>query len=86
MQWVLQVQTVLTSPLKRAQATAKVISRVQSLAGFTEPKVQTLDELTNRGMGEWEGRHALEVRVTSKPWCIWQFRVECCASAVCFQM
>jgi len=86
MQWVLQVQTVLTSPLKRAQATAKVISRVQSLAGFTEPKVQTLDELTNRGMGEWEGRHALEVRVTSKPWCIWRFRVECCASAICFQM
>lgn len=58
----LKVQTVLTSPLKRAQATARVISRVQSLAGFTEPKVQTLDKLTNRGMGEWEGRHALEAR------------------------
>jgi broad specificity phosphatase PhoE len=75
MQLVLQVQTVLTSPLKRAQATAKVISRVQSLAGFTEPKVQTLDELTNRGMGEWEGRHALEVWVTNKPLSIWQFCV-----------
>ena len=59
--WLVQVQTVLSSPLKRAQATARVISKLQSLAGFKAPKVQTLDELTNRDMGEWEGRHALEV-------------------------
>ena len=48
--------------------TAQVISRVQALSGYKEPKVQVLDELTNRGMGEWEGRHALEVWVTlAKP-------------------
>ncbi len=61
---LMQVHTVLSSPLKRATATAQVISRVQSLAGYQEPKVQILDDLTNRGMGEWEGRHALEVWVT----------------------
>ena len=56
-----QVKTVLTSPLKRAQATAQSISKVQSLAGFPEPKVQVMQELTNRNLGGWEGRHALEV-------------------------
>ena len=56
-----QVKTVLTSPLKRAQATAQTISKVQSLAGFSQPKVQVMEELTNRNLGGWEGRHALEV-------------------------
>lgn len=61
-----QVQTVLTSPLKRAQATAQTISRLQSLAGSPQPKVQVMDELTNRALGGWEGRHALEVWATLK--------------------
>ena len=56
-----QVKTVLTSPLKRAQATAQSISKVQSLAGFPQPEVQVMEELTNRHLGGWEGRHALEV-------------------------
>ena len=56
-----QVKTVLTSPLKRAQATAQTISKVQSLAGYAQPKVQIMEELTNRTLGGWEGRRALEV-------------------------
>ena len=59
-----QVKTVLTSPLKRAQSTAQTISKVQSLAGFSPPKVQVMQELINRNLGGWEGRHALEVCAT----------------------
>ena len=58
----LQIQVVFSSPLKRATATAETIKKVQSLAGHQQPEVQVLDDLTNRGMGEWEGRHALEVK------------------------
>lgn len=58
----LKIQVVLTSPLKRATATAERISKVQSLAGHEQPEIQVLDDLTNRGMGDWEGRHALEAR------------------------
>lgn len=59
-----QVQTVLTSPLRRAQATAQTVSKLQSLAGSPQPKVQVMEELTNRYLGGWEGRHALEVWAT----------------------
>lgn len=55
----------MTSPLKRAQATAQSISKVQSLAGYKPPKVQVMEELTNRDLGEWEGWHALEVWATT---------------------
>ena len=61
----MQVQTVLTSPLKRAQATAQTVSRLQCLAGSPQPKVQVMEELTNRYLGGWEGRHALEVRANT---------------------
>lgn len=57
-----KVQTVLTSPLRRAQATAQTVSKLQSLAGSPQPKVQVMEELTNRYLGGWEGRHALEAR------------------------
>ena len=56
-----QVKAIMCSPLKRAQATAQAISKLQHLAHQKTPETFTVDGLTNRAVGEWEGRHALEV-------------------------
>ena len=59
--WAMQVDLVLSSPLKRALNTARIISDYQSIDGSQKPEVQTIKELSDRDWGSSQGRLAQEV-------------------------
>lgn len=65
--WGVQVSRLLCSPLQRAQTTAQLIAIYQELAGAPKPEIETVAELTNRDWGDWDGKHALEVRLCICP-------------------
>ncbi len=58
-----QVAQLLSSPLGRAQETARTVADLQGLAGHvSDLEVVPLEELNNRDWGALEGRAAAEVR------------------------
>ena len=60
--YAVQVNLVVTSPLKRALDTAVTIADYQAMDGSPKPVLQTMEELTDRDWGSSQGRLAQEVR------------------------
>lgn len=58
----MQVSRLLSSPLGRAQHTAALVATYQQLAGCPKPQTETVQELSNRNWGDWEGKFTTEVR------------------------
>ena len=52
---------MVSSPLKRAQDTAKPIVDLQALSGNPKPEMQTYQELIDRDWGTFQGRLVQEV-------------------------
>lgn len=67
----LQVSEVLSSPLSRAQETARTVADLQALAGYGQPPVSPMEGLNNRDWGSLEGRSAAEARLMLL-WCCMQ--------------
>ncbi len=57
----LQVDVVISSPLKRALDTAQPIVELQALGGNPKPEMQTCELLTDRDWGTFQGRLVQEV-------------------------
>jgi broad specificity phosphatase PhoE len=70
---------VLSSPLSRAQETARTVADLQALAGYRQPPVSPIEGLNNRDWGSLEGRSAAEARLPLPPCCMQQW----CSAWLC---
>lgn len=75
----MQVDSVVSSPLRRAKDTATPIAELQTLAGNSAPPISTQEGLVDRFWGSFEGRLVQEVRCCSSlsP-CFPECRLESC--------